>query len=96
MLPPSADKNLSGTDDAPSSPYYGRDYTVYTEFGGTYVKRIVLSYTNNGGVSWSTVAPVSPPTSSGHHHQGCDVRVGPNGEVYVVWANCTTNSRNFN
>lgn len=90
----SADKNLSGTDDAPSSPYYGRSYTVYTEFGGTYVNRIVLSYTTNGGVSWSTVAPVSPPTSSGHHHQGCDVRVGPNGEVYVVWANCTTNGQN--
>ena len=90
----SADKNLSGTDDAPSSAFYGRSYTVYTEFGGTYVNRIVLSYTSNGGVSWSTVAPVSPPTSTGHHHQGCDVRCGPNGEVYVVWANCTTNGQN--
>lgn len=90
----SADKNLSGTDDAPSSAYYGRSYTVYTEFGGSYVNRIVISYTSNGGVSWSTVAPVSPPTSSGHHHQGCDVRCGPNGEVYVVWANCTTNGQN--
>ena len=90
----SADKNLSGTDDAPSSAFYGRSYTVYTEFGGTYVNRIVLSYTADGGVSWSTVAPVSPVPSSGHHHQGCDVRVGPNGEVYVVWANCTTNGQN--
>lgn len=90
----SADKNLSGTDDAPSSPYYGRSYTVYTEFSGTYTNRIVLSYTSNGGVSWSSVAPVSPPVASGHHHQGCDVRVGPNGEVYVVWANCTTNGQN--
>ncbi len=90
----SADKNLSGTDDAPSSPFYGRSYTVYTEFGGTYVNRIVLSYTTNGGTTWSTVAPVSPVPSSGHHHQGCDVRVGPNGEVYVVWANCTTNGQN--
>jgi hypothetical protein len=90
----SADKNLSGTDDAPSSAYYGRSYTVYTEFAGTYTNRIVLSYTTNSGTSWSTVAPVSPPTSTGHHHQGCDVRVGPNGEVYVVWANCTTNGQN--
>ena len=90
----SADKNLSGTDDAPSSPYYGRSYTVYTEFGGTYVNRIVLSYTSDGGSTWSTVAPVSPVPSSGHHHQGCDVTVGPNGDVYVVWANCTTNGQN--
>lgn len=90
----SADKNLSGTDDAPSSAYYGRSYTVYTEFAGTYTNRIVLSYTTNSGTSWSSVAPVSPPTSTGHHHQGCDVRTGPNGEVYVVWANCTTNGQN--
>ena len=90
----SADKNLSGTDDAPTSPFYGRSYTVYTEFAGAYTNRIVSSYTSNGGVSWSTISPVSPPTSSGHHHQGCDVRVGPNGECYVVWANCTTNGQN--
>lgn len=90
----SADKNLSGTDDAPSSAFYGRSYTVYTEFGGSFVNRIVLSYTTNGGVNWSSIAPVSPVPSSGHHHQGCDVRVGPNGEVYVVWANCTTNGQN--
>jgi len=90
----SADKNLSGSDDAPSSAFYGRSYTVYTEFGGSFVNRIVSTFTTNGGVSWSTVAPVSPVPSSGHHHQGCDVRVGPNGEVYVVWANCTTNGQN--
>ncbi|MEO6696246.1 MAG: T9SS type A sorting domain-containing protein [Ignavibacteria bacterium] len=89
-----ADKNLSSTDDAPSSPFYGRSYTVYTEFGGAFNLRILLSYTSNGGVSWSTVAPVSPVPSPGHHHQGCDVRVGPNGEVYVIWANCTTNGQN--
>lgn len=90
----SADKNLSATDDSPVSPYYGRSYTVYTEFAGSYTNRIVMSYTTNGGVTWSSIAPVSPPTSSGHHHQGCDVRVGPTGEVYVVWANCTTSGQN--
>jgi hypothetical protein len=90
----SADKNLSGTDDAPSSPFYGRSYTVYTEFGGTYVNRIVSTYTTNGGVSWSTITPVSSVPSSGHHHQGCEVCVGPSGQVYVVWANCTSNGQN--
>ncbi len=83
----SSDKNFSGTDDAPSSPYYGRSYTVYTEFAGSFVNRIVLSYTTNAGVSWSSVAPVSPVPSSSRFHQGCDIKCGPNGEVYVVWAN---------
>lgn len=90
----SADKNLSATDDDPTSAFYGRSYTVYTEFSGTYVNRIVISYTTNQGVSWSTIAPVSPAPSTGHHHQGCDIRVGPAGKVYVCWANCTTNGQN--
>ena len=38
----SADKNLFGTNYASSSPYYGHSYTVYTEFGGSYVNRIVF------------------------------------------------------
>ena len=90
----SSDKNLSGTDDSPSSPYYGRSYTVFTEFSGSYTNRIVMSWTSDGGVSWSSISPVSPVPSSGHHHQGCDVRVGPNGEVYVAWTNCKTNGQN--
>jgi hypothetical protein len=89
-----SDKNLSGTDVVPTSPFYGRSYTVYTEFGGPYSNRIVMSWTSDGGVSWSNVSPVSPPPSPGHMHQGCDVNVGPNGEVYVVWANCIMNGQN--
>jgi hypothetical protein len=90
----SADKNLSGTNYCASSSYYGNSYTVYTEFGSTYTNRIVFSKTTNSGVSWSTIAPVSPTTASGHHHQGCDVTAGPEGNVYVIWANCTTNGQN--
>lgn len=88
------DKNLSAVDDVSGSSYFGRAHTVWTNFSGTYTYRIVISYTTDGGVSWSTAAPVSPPTSPGHHHQGCDVRVGPGGVVHVVWANCTTNGQN--
>ncbi|MBS1551459.1 MAG: hypothetical protein JST15_05255 [Bacteroidetes bacterium] len=83
----SSDKNLSATDDAPSSAFYGRSYTFYTEFSGALVNRIAGSYTTNGGVNWSTVAAVSPLAVSGsnYFHQGADVKCGPNGEVYVVW-----------
>jgi hypothetical protein len=90
----SADKNLSGTNYAASSPYYGHSYTVYTEFGGSYVNRIVFTKTTTGGVSWTTVSVLSPPVASGHHHQGCDITAGPEGNVYAVWANCLTSGQN--
>ena len=90
----SFDKNFSAVDDVTGSPYFGRAYTVWTNFGGTYINRIVGSFSTNGGATWSTAAPVSPVPASGHHQQGCDVRVGPGGVVYVVWAHCTTNGQN--
>lgn len=90
----SADKNLSAVDGEPSSSFYGRCYTVYTEFGGAFANRIVSTFSTDGGVSWSSVIPVSPPPSPGHHHQGCDITVDIYGWVRVVWANCTTNGQN--
>ncbi|MBK8552112.1 MAG: hypothetical protein IPL53_14040 [Ignavibacteria bacterium] len=88
------DKNLSCTDGTPTSAYYGRCYTVYTEFAGAYVNRIVSTYSDDGGVTWSNVIPVSPVPSAGHHHQGCDVTVDIYGWVRVVFANCTSNGQN--
>lgn len=90
----SADKNLSAVDGEPTSSYYGRCYTVYTEFAGANVNRIVSTYSTDGGVTWSSVIPVSPVPSAGHHHQGCDVVVDIFGWVRVIWANCTTNGQN--
>jgi len=90
----SFDKNLSAVDDVAGSPFFGRAYTVWTNFGGTYANRIVGSHSTNGGVTWVTAYPVSPAPASGHHQQGCDVEVGPGGVVYVVWAHCTTNGQN--
>ena len=80
----SQDKNLAGTDDAPSSPYYGRSYVVWSLFTAS-APPIDISYTSNGGANWSTAQQINTPPS-GHYSQGCDIRVGPNGEVYVVWA----------
>lgn len=90
----SSDKNLSCTDGTPTSPYYGRCYTVYTEFGGTYVNRIVATYSDDGGVTWSAITPISPVPAAGHHHQGCDLTVDVYGWVRVVYANDTTVGQN--
>jgi hypothetical protein len=80
----SQDKNFSGTDDASSSAYYGRSYTVWSWFSVSY-PYIAISYTTNGGVSWSSPQRINTPPSS-HYSQGCDIRVGPTGQVYVTWA----------
>jgi hypothetical protein len=88
------DKNFSAVDQTPGSPFLGRAYTVWTDFTGASGYRIRISFTTNGGVSWSPSTFVSPTASPGHHHQGCDIRVGLNGHVHVVWANCITNGQN--
>ena len=80
----SQDKNLAGSDDEPASPYYGRSYCVWTPFTST-VKPIAVSYTSNGGVSWSAPQNINNPPSPYTTSQGCDVRVGPGGTVYVTW-----------
>jgi len=78
-----SDKNFAASDDAPSSPYYGRSYVVWTNFasGGP----IVISYTTNGGANWSAPSQINLPPS-GYYSQGADISIGPNGEVYVCWA----------
>jgi hypothetical protein len=80
----SEDKNFSGSDDAPSSPYYGRAYTVWSNFS-LGAPPIVISYSTNFGVTWSAMSQINTPPG-GHYSQGCDIAIGPAGQVYVVWA----------
>lgn len=77
------DKELSGTDDIPSSPYYGRSYTAFTKLGAD-PRFIEFSYTTNGGVSWSAPIQVNNATPT-TNSEGVDVVCGPSGEVYLVW-----------
>jgi hypothetical protein len=81
-----ADKNLGGTDDVPSSPYYGNSYVAWTSFSDNNGR---FSRTTNGGGTWSTQLTLnSSPVN--HFAQGHDVKTGPNGEVYVVWTSGST------
>jgi hypothetical protein len=80
----STDKNFSCSDDVPSSPFYGRTYTVWSQWVSPQ-PYIASSYTTNGGVSWSQFNQVNYPPQS-HYSQGVDIKCGPSGVVYLVWA----------
>ena len=80
------DKNLTGTDDNPASPYYGNTYVAWCRFtAGNFPAVIWTSRTSNGGVNWTTPIQVNT-TNANHFSQGSDVCVGPNGYVYITWA----------
>ncbi len=86
----SSDKNFAASDDAPSSPYYGRSYAVWSNFSaGT--PPIMVSYTTNSGQSWSAPSQINSPPG-GHYSQGVDIMCGPTGTVYVIWAAPTSSS----
>lgn len=82
----------TGTDDIPSSPFYGRSYTTYTDV--TTMRKVQLAYTTNGAANWSVPITISPVSSSGHYAAWSDIpaKTGPNGEVYVTWNNYISSS----
>jgi len=73
------DKELMAVDNTPTSPYYGRFYVAWTDFGAG--DRIYITYSDDS-VSWSTPVPVS---GVGVDVQGAWPTVAPNGDVYVSW-----------
>lgn len=93
MTPDSAfeDKYYVTVDNCPSSPYYRRVYIpwkrVIPRDSSTH---IVLSFSSDGGLTWSSPVPVSErlPYSSEDTTYGQSfplAATGPDGTVYVVW-----------
>lgn len=74
------DKEWLTVDNNPTSPYYGRAYLTATLFvngpQGSYTRSpIVLSYSDDGGLTWS------PPQEISGHHSSCSYQTtGPAGE----------------
>jgi len=77
------DKGAPGTDDAPASPFYGRTYLVWTRFAPPFP--IVMSYTSNGGVSWTSFSQINNGFGSNRSF-GPSLSINPAGIVFVVWA----------
>ncbi len=81
-----ADKELMGTDGIPTSQYYGRSYLAWTQFtAGGSPAEIFFSRTTDAGITWGNAQLVNTAGST-TFSQGTDVACGPNGEVYVCWA----------
>lgn len=90
----SADKPISETDNVPGSPYLGRTYAAYDEMiqGGAETKGIYFSYSTNAGSVWSSSAQITNNDLNYRYRLICDMSVGANGEVFVLWY---TNSHTF-
>ncbi|HQN95620.1 MAG TPA: sialidase family protein [Thermoanaerobaculales bacterium] len=75
----SDDKELMAVDNVGSSPFFGRLYVVWTDFGAGGIR---AAASGDGGETWSSPVRVSPPNTSA---QGAWPVVAPDGELYVAW-----------
>jgi hypothetical protein len=82
------DKEFIAVDTNSRSPFQGRVYICWTEFSSTGA-RIKFSQSQTRGGSWTAPLTLSIDTVG---NQGCDVAVGANGEVYVIWLDGGNNS----
>jgi hypothetical protein len=80
-----ADKNHLMVDKKAGSPYEGRVYAAWTDFGGANNYKAVLRYSTNEGATWSASKLLTNGVT-GYLHQGVNIQTGPNGEVYAFWA----------
>lgn len=81
------DKDMIAADNYSTSPYKNYVYAAWTDFTGT--SSVRFNRSTNGGSSFST--PITLKNSNGFG-QGTNVQTGPNGEVYVCWADYTNNT----
>jgi hypothetical protein len=78
------DKPMIANDNLPFSPYGYNLYAVWSSVNFN-VFDILFSRSNTGGASFDPPILLSTNGNSG---QGANVKTGPNGEVYVCWADC--------
>lgn len=85
------DKEFVAIDTREDSRYHGRIYVTWTQFnfngpGGGYLSSpILISYSSDGGATWSVPRAVTPPDLDSD--QASVPAVGRNGELLVVFEN---------
>lgn len=82
------DKNHLWVDKKTLSPYVNRVYDAWTHFvtGSPSENQVVINYSTNNGVNWTSFVDLSASLSPGSHAQGVNIATGPNGEVYAAFA----------
>jgi hypothetical protein len=81
------DKNHLWVDNSPTSPYEGNLYSAWLNYqGGANHLNIELVRSVNHGLSWSSPINISSAVAAGYYNHGPNLKTGPNGEVYAVWA----------
>jgi hypothetical protein len=76
------DKPMIALDNEISSPYANNYYCAWTDFyGGVNDRKVNFNRSINGGISFTNTI-----TLKNGFGQGTNVQTGPNGEVYVCWA----------
>ena len=82
------DKNHLWVDKKTGSPYANRVYDAWTHFvtGSASENQVVINYSSNNGVNWSSFVDLSSSLTPGSHAQGVNINSGPNGEVYATFA----------
>jgi hypothetical protein len=84
------DKVAIAADANAASPFRDNVYGAWTSLGpgpNFLVDQILFARSTDGGTTWSNPQPLSPANApDGTIRQGSAVKVGPDGTVYVVWA----------
>ncbi|MDQ4504155.1 sialidase family protein [Sinomonas sp. ASV322] len=88
------DKSSMWTDNAASSPFFGRVYVSWTAFraaNNTHTpsepEPILAAFSDDGGDTWSQPAQVSPAHDSAHNggRQGSTIRTDSKGNVFLFF-----------
>ncbi|MEW5986144.1 MAG: sialidase family protein [Chloroflexota bacterium] len=91
-ITPGDDRENIVVDNGTTSPYNGRIYVTYTDFGTT-TDEIRLFYSDNGAVSWNGPINVSNVGGAGNAYpQSSQPRVANDGTVYVGFQYYTNGS----
>jgi hypothetical protein len=81
-----ADKNHLMVDKTPGSPFEGRIYAAWTDFGGPNTNDVVVRYSTDNGATWSSSVNISQSINAGSHSQGVNIQTAANGDVYAAFA----------
>jgi hypothetical protein len=79
------DKDSIAADANPASPFRDYVYAAWTKFTNG-ADQIEFNRSTDGGVTWGKPQGISPADFGIGGRTGAVVQVGPDGTVYVVWA----------